>query len=529
MRTHHPSVLRPVACGLAALLAGLLAGCATQRPASARLPETGRYTVAVAEIAQETDSFSPVLTGLRDFEAGALYYGADVIAKASPKGTAIGGFVQAIADHGGGEVGVLPILRAAAMSGGPVERAVYEKLKADLLEGLAAAPRLDGIYLVLHGAMGVEGMRDPEGDLLAAVRAQVGPALPIGISHDLHANVTRVRAELATFLVGYHTNPHRDFYRTGYESGRILAGAVRGTLHPVMTVRKMRLLKGGGMNIDFLAPMNRVFRAVSKAEKQKGVLSASVFPVHIWIDDEELGWSTVAVTDGDRALADRIADTLADVAWSIRGVPHPKSYTAEQAVVEAKKRCFARNTGTLVVCDVADAVGAGAPGENTWILKAFLEGAPELATYIPVRDAEVAQALWDTPAGQEVTVSVGGKLETRYNRPLQFTGQVVSRTDGEVGKTVVLRHRGIRLIVSELPAAATKPAFFENLGLDVQAADVVVVKNLFPFRFNFIGVNRGTLDVETPGTTSVDVFGLGYQQVPRPIYPLDPVDSWRAE
>jgi microcystin degradation protein MlrC len=146
-----------------------------------------------------------------------------------------------------------------------------------------------------------------------------------------------------------------------------------------------------------------------------------------------------------------------------------------------------------------------------------------------VRDAEVAQALWERPVGETVTVSVGGKLETRYNRPLEFTGEIVSRTDGEVGKTVVLRHKGIRLIVSELPAAATKPAFFKNLGLGVWAADVVVVKNLFPFRFNFIAMNRGTLNVETPGTSSVDVFSLGYQKVPRPIYPLDPVESWRPE
>ncbi len=112
-------------------------------------------------------------------------------------------------------------------------------------------------------------MRDPEGDLLAAVRAVVGPTLPIGISHDLHANVTRARSELATFLVGYHTNPHRDHYRTGYESGRILAGTVLGKLHPVMSVRKMRLLKGGGMNIDFLAPMNKVFRACRRRRSRR--------------------------------------------------------------------------------------------------------------------------------------------------------------------------------------------------------------------------------------------------------------------
>jgi microcystin degradation protein MlrC len=509
------------------LLTLVLAGCASSDAVKVRLPEQGRFTVAIAEIAQESNSFSPVPTTLRDFEAAGILYGREVIDAGATKGTAIGGFLKAIEEHGDGQIAVLPILRARATSGGPVERGVYERFKRELLDGLLAAPRLDGVYLALHGAMGVEGMRDPEGDLLAAVRSVLGSAIPIGISHDLHANITRARGELATFIVGYKTNPPRDFFRTGYDSGKILAATVLGKVRPVMAVRKMRLLKGGGMNIDFLAPMNKVFRFMAKAEKRKDVLSVSTFPVHLWLDDEELGWTTVAVTDADAALAAKTADDIADVAWSIRAVPHPKSYTASAAVAVAKKRWLARKTGALVICDVADAVGAGAPGENTWILKALLEEAPELVSYVPIRDAEAVQAVWGKAKGETVTVTVGGKLETRYNRPLDFTGQVVRASEGALGKTVVLLHQGVHLIMSELAPAATKPSFFTDLGLGVWKADILVVKNLFPFRYNFLAVNRGTLDVETPGTSGVDVFELGYRKISRPIYPLDPLESWR--
>ena len=373
----------------------------------------------------------------------------------------------------------LPILRARAMSGGPVQREVYERFKTQLLRGLQAS-RLDGVYLALHGAMGVEGMRDPEGDLLAAIREALGYTIPIGVSHDLHANVTRARAALATFIVGYKTNPHRDFFRTGYDCGKILAGTVLGEIRPVMVVRKMRLLKGGGMNIDLLYPMDRIFRFMARAEKRQGVLSVSTFPVHIWLDDEELGWSAVAVTDANAELAAKTADEIADVAWSIRAVPHPRSYSAQ-----------------------------------------------ELVSCVPLRDAEAALSAWSRQIGESVTLTVGGKLETRYNRPLEFTGKLLRKTEGELGKTVVLRDRGAHLIVSELAPSATQPRFFTDLGLGVWRADIVVVKNLFPFRYSFLAVNRGTLDVETPGTSSVNVFELGYKKIPRPIYPLDPVESWR--
>ncbi len=521
-----------IAIRLAALSVSALVGitaCASSGPVKVDLPAEARFTVAVAQIQQETNSFSPVPTTLREFEAMGLRYGQDVLAEDATSDTAIGGFLQAIADHGEGQIGVVPILSAKANSGGPVQRVVYERFKAELVAGLKAIPRLDGVYLVLHGAMGVEGMRDPEADLLEAVRTVVGPTLPVGISHDLHANVTRRRAELATFIVGYKTNPHRDFYRTGYDSGRILAGAVLGKIHPVMAIRKMRVLKGGGMNIDFLAPMNKVFKLLDKAQKRDGVLSTSFFPVHIWLDDEELGWTTVAVTDGDASLAARTADEIADKAWSIRAVPQGKSWTPEAAVADAKRRWLARKTGAVVICDVADATSAGAPGENTAILKALLEGAPDLVSYVPIRDTEVALSLWGTPEGETVTVTVGGKLDTRYNRALEFTGQVVTRGESEVGKTVVLRNRGVHLIVCELGPPAKTPKFFTGLGLGVWKADIIVVKNLFPFRYNFIGVNRKTFDVESPGASSVDVFALGYRSIPRPIYPLDEVTSWRAE
>jgi microcystin degradation protein MlrC len=39
-------------------------------------------------------------------------------------------------------------------------------------------------------------------------------------------------------------------------------------------------------------------------EKQPGVLCVSNFMVHIWLDDPELGWSTIVITDNNRPLAE---------------------------------------------------------------------------------------------------------------------------------------------------------------------------------------------------------------------------------
>jgi microcystin degradation protein MlrC len=172
-------------------------------------------------------------------------------------------------------------------------------------------------------------------------------------------------------------------------------------------------------------------------------------------------------------------------------------------------------------------VGAGAPGENTWILKALIEEGADLVSYIPVRDPEAARQAFNTPLNQTITLTVGGKLDKIYNRPLEVTGQVIHKKEWLYGKTVVIKNKGVHLVLTEMPPPVMQPDFYTDLGLDLWKADVAVVKNLFPFRIWFLLYNRKTINVSTPGTTNIDVFDLKCQNITRPIYPLDKVDSWR--
>jgi len=283
--------------------------------------------------------------------------------------------------------------------------------------------------------------------------------------------------------------------------------------------------------MDFLPPMDSIFNRMKDMEKMPGVLSVSNFTVQMWLDEPELGWSTVAVTDDNKALAGKLADEIADLDWSVRDYKlTQKLYTPSEAVKSARDAWFERLTGTTMFCDLSDTVGAGAPGESTWILKALVEEGPDLVSYIPLRDSQAVNELWDVPLNQTVTVSVGGKLDKIYNQPYTFTGQVVFKGDysdaSSSGRAVMLKHDGVHLILTEFADATYYPAFFTNLGLDLWKADIVISKNLFPFRYRFLEYNRKTFNVVSPGTTNIDVFSIKYNNITRPIYPLDRVDSW---
>jgi microcystin degradation protein MlrC len=500
-----------------------ISGCAPPDDVPTGTEET--QVIAIAQLKQETNVFSPVKTTMEDFEVRGIYFGDEILEKGL--GDELGGFMAAVEEFGRGDIEVVPVIRAISMSGGNIETEVYERFKRELIDGLLKAEHLDGIYISLHGSMGVDGIIDPESDLLQGIRDELGYEIPIGISYDLHANVTEDNVRLATFIVGYQTNPHRDHFETGFTSGEIMIKTVRGEIEPTMAYRKMRLLKGGGMNLDFLPPMNKIFKWMEKVQERPEVLSVSNFMVHIWLDEPELGWSTVVVTDGNPELANALAEELADKNWAVRDYPHPEGYTPSEAIELARSKWLSRKLGTIMFCDVSDAVGAGAPGENTWILKALLEEGADLISYIPLRDREAVSEAYKVPLEETITLNVGGKLEQTYNRPVEITGQVISKVEGPFGKTVILRHEGVHLILTELPANAATPSFYTDLGLNLWQADIVVAKNLFPFRITFLLYNRQTVDVVTPGITNVDVYKLDYKYIPSPIYPFDEIEDWR--
>jgi microcystin degradation protein MlrC len=289
----------------------------------------------------------------------------------------------------------------------------------------------------------------------------------------------------------------------------------------------MPLLKGGGMNIDLIPPFRKIFRSMKKMERVDDVLSVSFFPVHLWIDEPELGYTTIAITDGKRELAQKKADEIADMAWAVRDVPQPAGNTPEEAIEIARKKRFARRFGTTVFCDVSDAVGTGTPGESTWILKALLEKGSDLTSYLTMRDEQAANEAWQFEVGETVTFSLGGKIDTVYNQPITYSGEIIFKEETSFGKTLIIKHDGIHLVLAELPMASRYTADYKDLGLSLWKADIVVVKNLFPFRYRYILYNRKTVNVISPGLSNTDPFGLNYQHIPRPIYPLDEIDLWK--
>lgn len=487
--------------------------------------------IAFARIMQETNALSPVPTVLSDFE-GSHYLTGDALFEAASRGPEVPGFFKR-AELGGfvaacraraSEVEPVPILSAWAASGGPLSRECFETLEERLIAGLRAAGPLDGMFFALHGAMGAHGIADPESRLLRSVRRVLGGA-PLIVSHDLHGNLTRARVETADAIVAYQTNPHRDHAKIGAKAGRIVIGSVLGELRPTMAWRTLPMLLGGGKTIDFLAPMRAVFRRMRQVER-KGVLGASTLMVHPWQDNPALGWSTAVVTDNDHAAADRIAEELAEMCWERRHEQPPEFPPAKRAIADARSAWIRRKLGCVTMADASDVVTAGAPGDSTHLLRALLAEASGLLTYCAVRDPQAITTLWPHAANDHVALAIGGTLDPAHSTPLPVSGTIVSKHDQHgFGKTVVLAVDHLRIVITEGPSMVMRPSFYKNVGLSLWKADIVVVKNFFPFLMFFLPYSRKTIFVRTRGTTDFDAaFQLRFDG---PMHPRDVIDDWR--
>src|SRR5579872_2786842 len=337
--------------------------------------------IALAEIAQETDSFSPMVADLTDFEALGLYFGDEILERMRNVGP-IGGFLQ-VASEQREPVELLPIVRAWAGAGGTITARTLDGLTERLVSGLKGVLPLDAVFLALHGAAASEQEDDVEGHILEAVRNVVGDSLPVVVSLDHHANITQHMVQHADVLIGHETQPH-DPVATGRKTARVLFRMLKGEVHPTMAWRKIPMITPQDQFLTSGGPMQEWFDLAREMERRPGVIDVSPYPMHPWLDVAEGGWAVVVHTNNDRELAESLVVEMASKAWSLRD----RFWVSDRvAPAEAVGQAIAAASGLIILSDTGDSVYGGAPGDSTCLLRELLKQDVTCRALVPIVDA----------------------------------------------------------------------------------------------------------------------------------------------
>jgi len=500
---------------------------------SIQLGRGGRpLRIGYGRIFHEANAYSPLLTTREAFTGFHHLEGAALGRVTALRGkelegylahAELTGFVQAARVAGGVET--VPLTSSLAVPSGPLTLETFEWLVDGLARSVAAAGPMDGIYLALHGSMEVAGLMEaPEAVIIRRVREAAGRPLKVAVSLDLHANLSAGIVDGSDVLVAYRTNPHWDLAPTGFRAGNRLIRTLRAEVNPVHAWRKLPMVLGGGMTIDFLAPMRSVFSRMRALEDDERVLSASLFMVHPYTSAENLGWAVHVTTNGDAALADQLADQLADWAWAVRREPMPPMRTVDEGLEEAQHNVW-RKLGPVTLVDVDDIVGAGAPGGNTHVIQALMRNDHGLRVYVPLHDPAAVQATWECAVGTAVNVQLRGT--PGYGQPeVTLQATIGAKETTPSGRVVRLDCGPWHAAITEFPPLPIHPSFWSKLGLNARKADVIVQKNFFHYRMFYAATSFSHIPVVSAGATSFE--RIRSRDFPLPVFPKHDLADWRG-
>jgi microcystin degradation protein MlrC len=271
--------------------------------------------IGVAGIAHESNSFNVIKTELSDFHVklgeSQQERGKHFFAGSTAKTTSAG-YIEGAKQFG---LELYPTLITSATPRGPVTDQAFNTIMNEIITGLKAGPKLQGILLNLHGAMVVESYPSGDEEVVRRVRNAFGPAIPIVVTHDFHANITPKMVELCNVLITFKENPHLDTYDRGFQAADIMAKIVSGKVKPVQSIVKAPMIYNIAFQNTYAKPLLPITLESKNVEKFPGVLAVSVSGGYQYADVPWMGPSVVVVTDNNKALADKEANRLSQMLW----------------------------------------------------------------------------------------------------------------------------------------------------------------------------------------------------------------------
>jgi microcystin degradation protein MlrC len=379
------------------------------------------------------------------------------------------------------------------------------------LADLREAMPVKGVLLFMHGAMVAEGYDDCEGDTISRVREIVGPDVPIGVELDLHCHLTALMVEKATAIVTYKEYPHTDLAPRAAELYEIIARTMRGEVRPVSRVADPRMISIWRTS---LPGMRRFIDRMQDLERQGSILSVSLIHGFPWGNVADVGARLLVIANGDDKLAQETADTLAREIWDMRDEIVTSYLTLDEALDRAAKA-----EGTVMIADVADNAGGGAPSDSSFVLDRMIERGIRNAALGYVWDPIAVKLCQEAGEGAVIDLRICGKLGPASGMPLDLRGTVrrilpnhsqtgLGSTPAPLGDSVWFESDGIDIVLNCDRSQPFNPDGFTQLGIPLAERKLIVLKSMQHFYAGFAPLAAEVLYVTTPGAIPPDFASL---------------------
>ena len=506
--------------------------------------------IGVAGLSHETNTFAAEQND--SLGSASVQEGEGLLANAHPRGF-VGGFIEGVRGSG---VELVPTVSIGFAHGGLVHAKLYKHCRDLIVEKLRGAQPLDGVYFALHGAMVAEApYTDAEGCLVREVQRALGD-IPMVATYDFHAIMTD--EEVASVVpFANNTNPHIDGYERGLEAAGCMLRMLSGEIAPV-TRRVFVPIIGPniGQSTWSQIPEEELGLLLydlnlrrQELEKTPGIIDITILGGYGYADTPDTGMSIVATADGDAELAERMARQLAGELWARR-----EQLTTVRPVYridDGVKEAMSHQRKPVLLVDLGDDPGSACPADSPAVLESLLRlGARDCA--VTIRDPDVVEAGMRAGVGASLSMPVGATADRRFYQPLEVSGRVRLIDDGSymilgpthggwgrevspeafreanVGPRVVLR-LGDRIdVIFSRRRTGKDRDFFKSAGIILEEKQIIAVKSNQAHRASFDPVVASTIELDSPGVSTVNYESLPFRYLPRPIWPMDRDMTWEV-
>ncbi len=477
----------------------------------------------------ETNTFSRVPADYAQFERSGVLHGDEIVRQFATSNATMAGYLAAAERLG---VEVVPLFFAWTGPIGTITADAFERLTGEMVRLLREQGPWDGVLLAQHGAAVSEQFADADGETARRVRACVGPDVPIGMTLDMHANVSRAMIDNTTATVVYRSTPHLDPKDRALECAEIIVRAIKGEVRPVQALETPPLAINILEHNTNEEPMLGVVRDVEAAIGRPAMLSASAAEGYSYADVAEMGMAFLAIHDGDAGAAREAACWLARRVWERREEMVGDALPPEEAL----RMAAAAPAGPVVVLDVGDNIGGGSSADSTHLLAAAKRMG--IRSYLQsLYDPEAVAACMAAGVGATVTLKVGGKTDDLHGAPVEVTGRVRVLCDGKYedptpthggfrfydgGTTAVLETTDDHtLLLTSIRSGNTSLEQMYAAGIRPETKQVVVAKGVQSPKPAYQRIAKQMLYANTPGVTTADLSFFTYHRRRRPLFPFE--------
>lgn len=490
---------------------------------------TRKYRIALLGIYHETNTFIETPTKLDDFKGGYWLEGDAIRKEYEGAHHEISGVIEAI--DAAKDMELIPVFYASATPGGLIDRHGYEFVLSAMMDAFDLVMPVDGCLVVPHGAGVADGYPDMDGHWLSVLREKIGSAVVVTGTLDPHANVSEEMIDATDMLIAYATNPHVDQRETGRQAASMMIETLRGNIRPVQRLVQLPLSISIEQQYTSGEPCKSLYAYVADLRTKHQLLSASVLLGFPYADVPEMGSAFIIVADGKSAPS--AGTMLNSVGEDLTGyiLGHREDFNGKKNDIYAFRDQLGRLAKPILVLDMGDNVGGGAPGNSTHLL-AFLEREHFANSFVCIDDPQAVKLASANSCGDSFRLAFGDNF-TKYvsDVTLLLTSDGIFEEDTpkhggfvhyDMGPTVIVGTAGGNTVM--LTSKRTPPYSLQQMksfGLDPTSFEIIIAKGVNAPIAAYAPVCASVIQVDTPGVTQADMTLFEYKNRRKPMFPFE--------